>query len=1129
MQLFNTGNTDYLYQLSIGTPPLIVPNDEANNAIAITPTTNCSNPVTFNTTWATVSKEQKCNNYKDVWYKFTAQNTQYLLALQNSNYMYFGIFVKNINGILQSTPDSCLYFDENNLRSSWIQNLTIGKEYWICAMNKETNDVSFCLLTPPSTPVNDEPQNAINVTVNTGYICNNKATGTANFATPSSNNVKYVCGDSNVGDVWYKFTANKKKHFVKITYANLVKDTTLNLSLVEYNTDSLKYEELTCPNNNYILYDNYIKGKEYFIKVSGNQFFTKAINFNLCITTPIFLEIPSNDECDAPVVLTVQNIGVIDSTIYTTRLSTAQSTSSICGFDKKDLWYKFVATDTIHKFAINLSPKYLTPPPYENLAFSLYQSDTCPTLNAQVCHQPNEIIGGFEIGKSYFIRLLGEDIVGFQSFYFTFTVQKVNFQIPSNDNCSGAKNIAINKTTEINTFLQETSLFARKSPSIDSICNKKIKHHDLWYKFTATQTTHYLQIYDKNGVAFLNNINSGLFADVYKGNCSSTFTALNCTSSGASFENIELKNLTIGETYYVRTYLSDNIGYNFLNYRLAVSEKINTSGDCNNAISLLSKQMYENAMSNPVKKVTWADFINLTSASQNWYKFKAQSNAILFNLTSLKKPINSNNYLSISLVKSPCADADMIVKQNITSDYLNKEQFISELEKDSTYYLVFYTAEQDDLTYQFYIEHPALPDAHVVCQNALTLPVTPNLSIANVLKDSIDNRFGNTQNRKFYKFVATSTQHFIYLKTTKKSQPFGEVSLSALFADCSVLGGTFSPSAANYYNFSNLTPGLTYHFYIENTINENKIIYDLAVLTQNTIVNNDLCSNSTSLDGATSTSVSCTNSFPIVLKDATSNEFFNKNLPYQWYHFTAKSKNHIVKIKNFKDVNNTSGQIDSRLSVQFIADNGCTSFVADKSYEFQFYEADSTEFLLNNLIVGQKYKLAMAREASIFSVTNFDMCIYSTPPPPSNDLCADAISLTVNPTLVANNLVSGTVKNALTEPFPNTSCHEFGNHTVWYKFKAIAEKQAIFFQKPANYDLYFDVFQGKCDSLQFVTCHFDSLTLLPDLKIGNEYFIAVGTQVTDTLKNLNFKIAVTTQVIFSKKINILQKPCILWR
>src|SRR5690606_11537085 len=124
---------------------------------------------------------------------------------------------------------------------------------------------------------------------------------------------------------------------------------------------------------------------------------------------------------------------------------------------------------------------------------------------------------------------------------------------------------------------------------------------------------------------------------------------------------------------------------------------------------------------------------------------------------------------------------------------------------------------------------------------------------------------------------------------------------------------------------------------------------------------------------------------------------------------------------------------------------------------------------------------------------SFDICVETIPPPPANDDCANAISLTVNPDLNCGSVTAGHTAGA-TQSMAATPCFGTPDDDVWYSFVATSTSHAILLSNVTNStDMYFQVLSGACGSLTSVVCSDPNSTTLTGLTVGNTYYIRVYT------------------------------------
>lgn len=159
-----------------------------------------------------------------------------------------------------------------------------------------------------------------------------------------------------------------------------------------------------------------------------------------------------------------------------------------------------------------------------------------------------------------------------------------------------------------------------------------------------------------------------------------------------------------------------------------------------------------------------------------------------------------------------------------------------------------------------------------------------------------------------------------------------------------------------------------------------------------------------------------------------------------WYSFTANQSNEIIEVA-------TVTQNDGTAAVIEVYDN-CSGTPLDCANPAIFPGfggiPGTTSLNYNGYTIGNTYLVRVYHYGDAAAVQgDITICVYDAPPPPSNDICTNAIALTVldtcNPTI-------GTLTSA-TEEMPSTACGAdpaSGTATdVWYSFQAINATQLI--------------------------------------------------------------------------------------
>ncbi|WP_456437899.1 T9SS sorting signal type C domain-containing protein [Psychroserpens sp.] len=410
---------------------------------------------------------------------------------------------------------------------------------------------SWMLLTPSasftleitSPLANDECSGAIGLTVNADQNCGSTTAGSTVSATASSQ-ADDVSGTPD-NDVWYSFVATNTSHTVSLLNVVLVNGSN-DMGIGVYNGSagcgSLAFEATSDPNS--LDLTGLTIGDLYYVRVYG-WFIdpTDEANFNVCVGTPP--PPPTNDECSGAIGLTVnadQDCGT------TTQGSTVSATASpqaddVSGTPDNDIWFSFTATNTTHRVSL-LNLFFVSGS--TDMGIGVYNGSAgCGSLVFEATSDPNILdLTGLTIGNLYYVRIYG---------WFADPTDQANFDVcvgtppppPSNDECSGAIGLTVNTDRNCGTTTPGTTVSATASPQADDVSGTP--DNDVWYSFTATNTSHTVSLLN----VVLVNGSTDMGIGVYNG----TSGCASLTFEATSDPNIlDLTGLTIGDLYYVRVY-----------------------------------------------------------------------------------------------------------------------------------------------------------------------------------------------------------------------------------------------------------------------------------------------------------------------------------------------------------------------------------------------------------------------------------------------------------------------------------------------------------------------------------------------------------------------------------------------
>lgn len=189
--------------------------------------------------------------------------------------------------------------------------------------------------------------------------------------------------------------------------------------------------------------------------------------------------------------------------------------------------------------------------------------------------------------------------------------------------------------------------------------------------------------------------------------------------------------------------------------------------------------------------------------------------------------------------------------------------------------------------------------------------------------------------------------------------------------------------------------------------------------------------------------------------------------------------------------NNTSGATSYKVSIGTTSggtDVANQVSVSTNSYTPSVPLAPSTNHYLKVTSVGPGGE-SMGCSELIFK---------SMPPPPSNDECTTAITLTVNPDLNCGTVTSAYTLGATDSGTIPDPCYGTPDDDVWFKFVATATSHKISLLNIASVgsvsddtDTYFQVFSGGCGALSSILCSDPESGLVTGLTVGETYLVRV--------------------------------------
>lgn len=249
----------------------------------------------------------------------------------------------------------------------------------------------------------------------------------------------------------------------------------------------------------------------------------------------IFTYTFGQDNCNVATSLPVNS-----SCIFTSGNTTGatQSFPGCVGTADDDVWYSFVATASSHSVTVLGSSSF-------DAVLEVF-SGNCSGLTSLGCIDntfnggtESGIFTGLTVGQTYYIRVY-HYFSGSGSGSFSICVSQAPAP-PSNNNCGNAISLTVN-----NTCIQTPATSYAATQSFSGCAGNA--NDDVWFVFTATNYTHFIQV--------VPNPTLDPVFQLYSGNNCSSLMSMNCVDNGFSggTETLVATGLQPGSTYFIRVY-----------------------------------------------------------------------------------------------------------------------------------------------------------------------------------------------------------------------------------------------------------------------------------------------------------------------------------------------------------------------------------------------------------------------------------------------------------------------------------------------------------------------------------------------------------------------------------------------
>lgn len=988
----------------------------------------------------------------DVWYTFVATATTQKISLLN----VVGDDTDLAHEVMSGTCGSLTILSSRDPDTSIVSGLTIGTTYYVRVYSYYDNAVSttfdICVSSLPAL-TNDECATAIAVTVNPNLTCTSMGTGILIGATDSGIETDTGTADD---DVWFSFVATATSH--RISLKNVEGD---NTDLVHEVMDGSCGTLAILNSSDYdtSVVTGLTVGTAYYIRVFSYGDDPAATTFNICITT---LPTLTNDECTNAVALTVNTDASCSSkTAGILAGATDSGIATNTGTADDDVWYSFVATATSHRIKLLDSEGDLTDLVHEVM------DGTCGTLTVLTSNDDDSsLVSGLTVGTTYYIRVFTYSSSPSESTTFNICVG-VPPAAPANDDCTGAISVAVNANDSCTLKTSGTIVSATDSQEV--ISSVGTADDDVWFTFTATATSHRIKLLNVQGDE------TDLVHEVMEGSCGGQLVSLQSSDNDSSL----VTGLTVGTVYYLRvfSYGDDASESTTFDVCIGVPPAAPANDECAGAVSLTvnADLLCTTKTAGTLVSATNSGIVSDTGTADDdvWYSFVATSTTHKISLLNAQ---GDQTDLVHEVMEGTCAGLTILNSSD------NDLSTASGLTIGSTYYVrVFSYGSNSPESTTFDICIGTLPPAPAndECTGAVTLTVNADLScttttagtLASATDSGIETETGEADDDVWYSFVATATSHKISILDIEGDET--DLVHEVLDGTC----GTLTVLTSNDDNSSfatGLTVGTTYYVrvfsYYDNT--PESTTFNICIGSQPQAPANDDCTGATAL--TVNTDASCTIKTAGTIAGATDSGESNSSVGTSdddvWYTFVATATSHKISLLNVEG--------DPSDLVHEVMQGLCGGQLESLN------ASDPDSSIISGLTVGNTYYVRVFSYGDgIIGSTTFDICVSILPTAPTNDDCANAITLTAATTYAGgavNSTVAGATDSASNTSIPDPECASYDGGDVWYKVVIPADgKLTIQTGNPTNSsDTSFDsglaVYSGTCDALELVDCDDDS-------------------------------------------------------
>lgn len=1115
--------------ICLATQPFIsnAANDDPCDAIELIPVNDpeCtpSNPQSWTGATGTALVAPTCGSYLtgDVWYKFTLADTSDIVI---STLAGQGPGAITDGAMALYSADACdgtltmLVCNNNNtpdlmprIQASTLLPDTYYIRFWDAQDKTTANFGGICVAAQQSTVVptlNDEPCDAIELTVEIGGQCAPQNPLTWTLASASPNLPNPSCGSYSTGDIWFKFTLTEVSNVFITTTAGTGPGAITDGAMSLYRPDDCTqgFVQISCNDDNgpgnmpqitefaLAVGTYYIRFWDYNDQVSGNI-------GGICVAaTPLQVTVPNDNCTEAIPIPEILTDGSCAEVMVNTIGATGALSNSCGGTTEDDVWYTFVMPQNAPRLAFSIQKN--GNPVQQGLR--IYSGNCGQLISVHCFNQPEGLIENLVAGQTYIIRTYTTDNAGGDEYSICLSVPPA----PVNDDPCGAIELSVVENPDCTPDNPQSWSFASASPGISHPGCANYATGDVWFKFFLDEKSD-IKIKTKAGIGS-DAIDDGGMA-LYFANSCNQLTQITCNDD-ESLQNfmpeISVAAMPVGE-YYIR----------FWDYKQKISGNI--GGICVAAIpsqSVLDNDVCLGAFAFPPIPPDGSCAtmnINTTLAiggggpavtgfpdDDLWYTFVVPNgvSSLVFEVKT-----NSGNNQQMLCLYDSCG------MQTAPRYFYNiKNGVMDDLIPGKTYWLRAYTYEQNVASdFDVCLKLPPPPPVNDLCETPLPFPTIPEdgtcASVTVEYKWAGNNRLGcNTSEAGdvWFEFTVPSNTTRLVASFEIPAEVYVRPGFEVLSGSCNTLVsiGCYSDGLFNSMIINDLIPNQTYRL---------RAFASKYILTGHY----DLCLRA--FNAPPPINDECTGAlpFPVIPTDGTA-----VNMEVNTLGATG---------------NNTSpcyGIYDDDVWLSFVMPQGHTNLLATRRIlsgtpfdALGLYRGtcdnlnlvschSQGDTLFTGLVGGETYYIRaysyFANDTAHYEVSLRVLPVTNQP----HDECIGALTFPDIPLDGTWSSVWGSTIGATGSGlFP---CNGYADDDVWYTFTVPLGYDRLLYNADVenafnNYGLIMELYEGDCNGLAFKHCYtVGESSHLSELVGGETYYLRVYSSRENQIYHFKIDLAV---------------------